>query len=79
MATGRFVEMCWPNGSFGGPGPNSGSWSIAGTRYDEKLATLLPVGTWLPTAALEEADRKFPLPVSLQPASTFRSIPDLQF
>ena len=33
-------------------------WSGAGTRFDEMFATLLPVGSWLPTAAMEQADRK---------------------
>jgi hypothetical protein len=43
---------------FGAPIPNGSSWSIAGTRFAEMFATLLPVGSWLPTAALEQADRK---------------------
>jgi hypothetical protein len=56
--TDRFVEMGLANGSFGELNPNSGTWSLAGIHFDEMFATLLPVGSWLPTAAMEEADRK---------------------
>jgi hypothetical protein len=44
MATDRFVEMCWPNGSFGAPGPNSGSWSTTASGNFKALARNLTFG-----------------------------------
>jgi hypothetical protein len=32
--------------------------TAACSRFDEMSTTLLPVGSWLPTAAMELADRK---------------------
>jgi hypothetical protein len=52
-------------------------WSIAGTSFDEMFATLLPVGSWLPTTAMEEVDRKFLPPVTLQPGYRQRHAKDL--
>jgi hypothetical protein len=43
--TDRFVEISGANGSYWALGPKSGSWSIAGTGFDEMVATLLPVGS----------------------------------
>jgi hypothetical protein len=65
-----FGETELANGSYGSLVPNSGSWSIAGTRFDEMFATLLPVGSWFPTAALEQADRKTARPESLHTCRT---------
>jgi len=33
-------------------------WPMAGAHFDEVLATLQPVDTWLPTAAYEQVNRK---------------------
>ena len=54
-------------------------WSSAGARFDEMVATQPTVGSWLPTAAIEQADRKFLRPVTPPCGSTTRSIPDLHF
>jgi len=41
-----------------------GSWSMAGIRFDEIVATKQPVGPSLPVAAKEQADHKFLRPTS---------------
>jgi hypothetical protein len=62
VSTDCFVETCLATDRFGASIPNSGCWSTAGIRFDEMFATLLPVGSWWPTAAMEQAD-----PNSLRP------------
>jgi hypothetical protein len=43
MATDRFVETGWSNGSFGALVPNSGSWSARASGHSEVLALNLTV------------------------------------
>jgi hypothetical protein len=39
-------------------------WSVAGARFDEMVASKLPVDPYSPLAAMEQADRKSQVPVT---------------
>ena len=51
-----------PYDFFGVPIPDSSSWLIAGSHFDQLIAVQLPVDCRLRMSAMEQADRKFRLP-----------------
>lgn len=61
-----YLEIVGANVSNGEHDPGGSSWSMAGAHFDELVDTKRPIDPRLRMAAMEQADRKSLLPVTLQ-------------